>query len=133
ASSRNRSQRGPKRHVAEEHSENRTRISEKKVREQARPFVDVLPREQDEILAQDGLDLGFAEVLADGAAVLVVDDAARLIEHLPAALPGQESEVGVFQVKRMQQWIEAAKFQELFAIEGARAAATVEARERIDD
>ena len=32
--------------------------------------------------------------------MLVIDDAARLIEHLPAALPGQVAEVGVFQIER---------------------------------
>ena len=75
----------------------------------------------------------FAETLADGAAVFVIHHAARLVEHLPAALPGQVAEVGVFQVKGRQQLVEAAELEELAPVEGARAAAAVEARKEAVD
>ena len=63
--------------------------------------------------------------------MLVVDHAARLVKHLPAALPGHIAQVAVFQVEGLQQPVETAQFEKLFAIECARAAAAVEAREQI--
>ena len=45
------------RDVAEDHGENRAGPGEEEVRHQARPFVNVLPAEQDVVLLQDGLDL----------------------------------------------------------------------------
>ena len=119
--------------VAEDHAENGAGPGEEEVRGQAPPFVNVLPAEQQKILFQNGLDLRVAEALADGAAMLVVDHAARLVEHLPAALPGHVAEVGVFQVEGREQLVEAAEFEELVAVEGAGAAAAVEAREEIGD
>src|SRR5579883_2816187 len=81
---------------------------EQEMRKQTPRLVDIFPREQQIILLQDRLNPVFAKVLADGAAVLVVDDAARLVEHLPAAFPGLVSQVGVFQVKGRQQGVETA-------------------------
>ena len=68
-----------------------------------------------------------AEMLADGAAMLVIHDALRLVEHLPAALPGHVAEVGVFQIERREQRIEAAELQKFAPVEGAGSAAAVEA------
>ncbi len=79
---------------------------------------------------QDGADLGVAEPFADGTPVLVPDPARWLVEHLPAALPSPVAEIGVFQVERREQLVEAAQFQELAAVEGAGAAAAIKARER---
>src|SRR5687767_13195801 len=97
------------------------------MRNQPRPIVNVFPAEQDEVFLQYGLDVFVAERLADGAAVLVIHHAPRLIVHLPAALPGKISEVGVFQIKRLEQRVEAAKLKELVPVESARTAAAVEA------
>ena len=44
-----------------------------------------------------------------------IDHAARLVEHLPAALPRHVAEVGVFQVEGRQQLVEAAQLQKLCA------------------
>src|SRR5262249_34089227 len=107
--------------------------SEEEVTSQARPLVNVLPAEEKEVLAQDTLDEIRRELLPDGAAMLVVDDAARLIEHFPAALPGHVAEVGVFEVEGFEQAIEATQFEKLDAIEGAASAAAVEAGEEVGD
>ena len=63
--------------------------------------------------------------------MLVINHAARLIQHLPSALPSHETEVGVFQIERLQQRIEAAQLEKFLAIECARAAAAIEAGEEI--
>ncbi len=97
------------------------------------PAVDVFPGEQDVVLLQHGIDIGGAEALADGAAVFVVDDAGGLIEHLPAALPGQEADVGVFEIEGRKEFVEAAQRKELAAVEGAGSAAAVEAGEEFVD
>ena len=65
--------------------------------------------------------------------MLVEDHAARLVEHLPAALPRHVAEVGVFQIEGLQQMVEAAEFEKLRAVEGAAAAAAVEAGEEVVD
>ena len=70
------------------------------------------------------------ELLADGAAMLVIHDAARLVENLPAALPGDVAEVGVFEIEGREQRVEAAELEKLAPVEGAGAAAAVEARDR---
>ena len=101
------------------------------MRGQTAPLVDILPAKQQVVFLQNVLDMLFAKTLADGAAMLVVYDATRLIEHFPAALPGHIAQVTVFQVEGLQQPVEAAQFEELFAIEGAGTAAAVEAREEI--
>ena len=72
-------------------------------------------------------------MLAYSAAMLVVHDAGRLIEHLPPALPGEKSQVRVFQIKRREQRIEPPELEELPAIESARSAAAVEAGEEAVD
>jgi len=98
---------------------------------QARQFVYVLPAKQQIVLAQYALDELRRELLADGAAVLVKHDAARLVQHLPPALPGHVAEVGVFQVERLQQRVKAAQLQELVAVESAASAAAVEAGKEV--
>src|SRR4051812_9340582 len=63
--------------------------------------------------------------------MFVEHDAARLIQHLPSALPRKVSEIGVFQVEGLEHRIEASEFEELVAIECAASAASVEARIQI--
>ena len=82
------------------------------------PIVDILPAKQNEVLLENGCDVSLRKLLPDRAAVLVIHNAARLVQHLPAALPSQEAEIGVFEIKRMEQGIKAAKLQELLTIEG---------------
>src|ERR1700731_713970 len=60
--------------------------------------------------------------------MLVVHDAARLIENFPTAFPALIAKVGVFQIKRPKQLVEAAQLEKLPAVEGAGSAAAVEAR-----
>src|SRR4051794_6150033 len=94
---------------------------------QTAPAVNVLPAEEQEILLQHGLDVAVREVLAYRAAMLVMHDAGGLVEHFPAAFPGQIAEIGVFEIKGREEVIEAAEFKEFAAIESATAAAAVEA------
>src|SRR5690242_14947980 len=94
---------------------------------QAPELVDVLPAEKQVVFLQNSLDLVFAKALADSAPVFVPDDAPRLIEHLPPALPGHVSQVGIFEVKGREKIVEAAELEELLAVECARPAAPVEA------
>ena len=65
--------------------------------------------------------------------MLVEYHAARLVEHLPAALPCHVAEVGVFQVEGLQQAVESAELEELRAVEGATSAAAVEAGKQVVD
>ena len=69
--------------------------------------MDVFPREQQEVLLENTLNIAVAEALADGTAMLVIDDARGLIENLPASLPRQVAQVGVFQIERLEEMIEA--------------------------
>ena len=115
------------------HAEQRAAIAEEEMRRQPPPIMDILPAEQQEILLQHRLDLRFAEALADGAAMLVIHHAARLIQHLPAALPRQVAEVGVFQIEGREQFVEAAQLQEFPPVEGAGSAAAVEAGKQTVD
>ena len=101
------------------------------MRGQFPPVVYVLPGKQNEVLLVDGVDLLGREMLADGAPVLVIDGAPRLVEHLPPPLPCHKPEIGVFQVEGRQDWVEAAEFQELPAVKGAGAAPPVEARVQV--
>ena len=124
---------GTQRHVAEYHGQHGARPREKEVRRQPPHFVNVLPAEQNVVLLQYGLDLILRKFLADGAAMLVEHHAARLVVHLPAPLPRHETQVRVLQVEGFQQTVEAAEFEELGAVEGAAAAAAVEAGVEIVD
>jgi len=81
--------------------------------------MDVLPAEEQEILLQHGLNVGVGEVLADSAAMFVVDDAGGLVKHFPAAFPGHVAEVGVFQIEGREKVVEAAQLEKFAAIEGA--------------
>src|SRR5215469_18580354 len=90
--------------------------------------MNVLPGEQEKVLAEDVLDVLFAEGFSNGPAMLVINDTRRLVEHLPAALPGQITQVRVFQIERLEQFVEAAELEKLPAVEGARSAAAIEAR-----
>src|SRR5579871_4007184 len=65
--------------------------------------------------------------------MFVIHHAARLIEYLPTALPGAVAQIGVFEVKRPQQLVEAAQLEEFAAVEGAGSAAAVKARIRFRD
>src|SRR2546423_15469521 len=103
------------------------------MRQQARRLVNVLPREQKIILFEHCLDQRFGERLADRAAVLVVNNAARLVKHFPSAFPGLVSEIGVLQVERRQERVEAAQLEEFAAVESAGAAAAIEAGKQVVD
>ena len=119
---------GSQRRIADGHADQGAGQAEEEVRCQARPLVDVLPGPQEEVFSQDVAYLSVGEAPADGSTVLVIDDAARLIEHLPTALPGEEAEIGVLQVERLKQRVEAAQFEELRAVVGGGASAPVKAR-----
>src|ERR1035441_7341278 len=95
--------------------------------------MNILPGKEQEVLLQDRLNVALAEALADGSAVLVPDDAGWLIEHLPAALPREEAEIGVFQIEGREQLVEPAQLEKLPPVERARPAAPVEAREEAVD
>src|SRR5258708_5855379 len=97
---------------------------------QPRDLVNIFPAEQQVILLEHGLNMLRREGLADGATVLVEHHAARLVQHLPSALPGHEAEVRVLQIERLQQRIESAQLQKLAPIERTASAAAVEAREK---
>jgi len=79
--------------------------------------VDVFPAEQNEVLLQDPIDLRLGESPANRAPVFVKNNATRVVEHLPAALPRHIPKVGVFEIEGTQQFIEAAEFQEFPPIE----------------
>src|SRR5205085_1120803 len=76
---------------------------EAEVFRQAAPSVDVLPAEEQKIFLQNRLNVIRAEALADSAPMLVIYHAGGLIEHFPAALPGEESKVRVFEIKRGEE------------------------------
>src|SRR6185503_8380220 len=71
--------------VAEKKAEHGAGIGEEQVWNQLVPRVNVFPTEQDEVLLEHVLDLALGKAFSDGAAVLVIDLALRLIEHFPAA------------------------------------------------
>src|ERR1019366_5028175 len=124
---------GPASGVAEDDAQKRARPGEEEMRCQPRPLVNVLPAEQHVVLLEHGLYPFLAEHFAYRAPVLVVDRAARLVQHLPAALPGKIAEVRIFQIERMEQRIEAAQLEKLPAVEGAGPAAAIETGEEIVD
>src|SRR5271170_1141246 len=92
---------------------------------QPAPLVNVLPGEQQEVFLEHALYVVVAELLADGAAMLMPHLACGLIQDLPTALPGQEPEVRIFEVERRKQFIKAAEFEKLAPVEGAGPAAAV--------
>src|SRR5581483_9325755 len=59
------------------------------------------------------------------------DDTLRLVQHLPAALPGEIAEVGILQVKGSEEMIEAAQLEEFTAVECARSTTAIEAGKEI--
>jgi len=81
--------------------------------------MDILPREQQEIFLENALYIGFTETASDGSTMFMIDNARGLVEIFPSALPGQIAEVGVFEVKRGEQLIEAAELQEFPPVKGA--------------
>src|SRR5205809_1010083 len=83
----------------EKDAKHRTSPREQKVRAEPLPLVNVLPAEQYEVLLEDGLNVLVSELLADGAAVLVIDDAARLVVDFPTTFPREITEVCVFEIK----------------------------------
>ncbi len=118
-------------HIAENHADNRAGPREAEVRGEAAPFVNIFPAEQQIVFFEYVLNIRLGETLADGAAMFVVHHAARLVEHLPSALPRHVAEIGIFQIEGFQQRIEAAQLEKLVAVERARSAASVETGEEI--
>ena len=110
-----------------------TGLGEEEMGGEAGPGVDVFPAEDEEVFLEDGIDEILGEFLADGAAVFMVDDAGGLIVNLPAALPCQVADVGVFEVEGGEEVVEAAEGEEFVAMEGAGTAAAVEAGEESVD
>src|SRR6185503_9548313 len=96
------------------------------MRNQPTPIVNILPGEQYEVFLEHRLNVGFRKVLADGAAMFVIDHAGRLVQNFPAAFPGEITKIGVFQVKRFEQLVKAAQLQEFLTVEGAGPTAAVE-------
>src|SRR6185437_1056064 len=80
---------------AQDHA--RRRVAE--MRDAARRLMDIFPAEQQAVFLEYRLNLFFRKMLADGTAMLVIDDAARLIEHFPATLPRHKTEIGIFEIK----------------------------------
>src|ERR1700693_4840144 len=72
-------------------------------------------------------------MLANGAAVLVIYDATRLVENFPTALPSFVAEIGVFEIEGSEQLVESAQIEKLTAIERAGSTAAVKARERFSN
>src|SRR5580698_6468772 len=93
--------------------------------QQAAPLVDVFPREEKKILLEHPLDVGVAKFLADGAAMLVIDDAGRLIHRFPAAFPGEVAEVGVFEIEGREDFVESAELEKFTSIECAGTTAAI--------
>jgi hypothetical protein len=89
------------------------------MRDQHPPIVNVFPGEQNVVLLENALNIFSGEAFADGSAMLVIDHARGLIQHRPPALPRHVSEVGVFQIKRRQQFVEPAQLQKFPPVERA--------------
>src|ERR1700733_5635860 len=100
---------GAFRRIAEEPAQRRARPRKREMFQQAPPLMDVFPREQKKVFLEDALNVGVAEYFADGAAMLMIDDARGLIHRFPAAFPGQVAEVGVFEIERREEFIESAE------------------------
>src|SRR5450759_5852435 len=90
-------------------------------------FMDVLPTEEKEVLSDDAIDVSAGEPLANGAAMLMPNLAGGLVENLPAALPGQIAEIGVFEIEGPEEMIESAEFQELAAVKRGGSTTGIEA------
>src|SRR5260370_19356642 len=91
--------------------------------QQQPPFVGVFPSEQEKILFENSLNVGFAEAPADGSTMFVIDHAGGLVEVHPSALPGLVAEVRVFEIERREKVVEASQLEKLAAIIRAGAAA----------
>ena len=92
--------------------------------------MNVFPAIKNYVLINNGVDELFRKFLANGAAMFVIHNACRLIQHLPAALPGGEAQVCIFVVEGPEDLVESAQLQKLPAVKGAGAAAGVRAGER---
>ncbi len=79
------------------------------------------------------MNVGVAEALADGPAVLMINHAGRLVENLPAALPRQVAEIRVFQVEGCEDTVKSTEFKEFPAVDRAGTAATIETRKQVPD
>src|SRR4051812_13165838 len=101
--------------------------------QQPAPLMNVLPDKQREVLLQNALDEGTRKRLSNGPAMLVENDATRLIQHLPAAFPGHHPDIGVFEIKRPEKVIESANLEKLAAVKRAGATTCVETRIGIRD
>src|SRR5262245_30698848 len=89
--------------------------------------VDVLPAEEEKILLENARDVVGREGAANCSAMLVEHDAAGLVENLPAALPGHVAEIGVFEIERPQEMVEAAQLEEFRPVKGAGSASPIKA------
>ncbi len=96
------------RRISGEPGEERADPGLDEMREQARPVVNILPGEEQEVFLQHALDIGVRKTFADGAAMFVIDDARGLVHIFPAALPGQVAEVGILHIKGREDFVEAA-------------------------
>src|SRR5581483_6941334 len=66
---------GPAGSIAENDAEDRARPGEEQMREQTRRLVNIFPGEEQVVLFEHRLNLRFAEFLANGAAMLMIDNA----------------------------------------------------------
>src|SRR5258707_320611 len=101
------------------------------MRDEPFPVMDILPDEQQEVFLEYGLDVCVPDFLADVSGMFVIARAGGLVELFPAAFPRNVPEVGIFKIEGRERGVDPAEFQKLFAIEGARPAATVETRVKI--
>ncbi len=99
----------------------------------APPIVNVFPGEQQEILFENALNIRFAEAASDGSTMFVKHHARGLIQVLPASLPRHVAEVGVFQIERREQFVEAPQLQKLSPVKSAGAASSIGARIQVAD
>ncbi len=121
------------RRIAEEPAQHRAGPGHAEMRGKPSPLMNVLPGEEQEVFLEHRLNIGVREPPSDGATMFVIDDAGRLVHHLPSAFPREITQVGIFHVERRQQRIESAELEKFAAVEGGRAAAAVGARVKIAD
>ena len=90
----------------------------------------MLPVEKETILLNNFIDVDTTELLANGAAVLVINDTGRLIHHLPASSPRLHAKVSVFKVERSKEMIEATNLKKLGAVKCRGSTPRIETRHR---
>ena len=90
--------------------------------------MDVFPAEEQKVLLKNRLDVIIGKLLTDRAAMFVPDLACRLVENLPAAFPGEETDVRVLEIEGREEFVKASQFQKLALVICAGATTTVGAR-----